>query len=61
MWGEIEPCISPASPASPAPCEPHSNVLSEDEDSMDQCASEPSNLTAHVRTFLAPIVHCVYL
>ncbi|XP_053348327.1 coiled-coil domain-containing protein 97 [Clarias gariepinus] len=44
MWGEIEPCISPASPA---PCEPHSDVLSEDEDSMDQCASEPSNLTAH--------------
>lgn len=50
MWGEIDSCIEPASPA---PYEPHI-AETEDEDEMDQHASEPSNPTAHVRTFLKP-------
>ncbi|XP_034154342.2 coiled-coil domain-containing protein 97 isoform X1 [Pangasianodon hypophthalmus] len=45
MWGEIESCIKPASPA---PYEPDSGGT-EDEDKMDQCASEPSNPTAHIQ------------
>lgn len=47
MWGEIDSCIKPASSAS---CEPH-NGETEDEDEMDQYASEPSTPTAYVRTF----------
>lgn len=58
MWGEIDSCIKPASPE---PYEPHSGGT-EDEDKMDQNASEPSNpcespqthVIDHVRTFLKP-------
>ncbi|XP_047663843.1 coiled-coil domain-containing protein 97 isoform X2 [Tachysurus fulvidraco] len=43
MWGEIDSCTKPESPE---PCQPCSDGT-EDENTMDQCSSEPSTPTAH--------------